>query len=183
MRREAAFCIIGGWIVKKEKRWLILIGLLVVLGVALLAWSFVGDKEGRSGGDALSPPGGRGREEAAVGPEKVLTDWLQAYADGDFDNCRRLMTEDFIGFFALMGGLEENRKRNISDMGNMIGFDLLEVREAPEDEALLQGEVWITVRHRWERVSPGCSVYRVVPVDEGWLVGGFYAVSVPCPGP
>ena len=168
---------------KRRKRWVypLLIGLLLLLGAGLLGWSFLGGEEGESAGGVLPPPPSGEEAAGEGGPEQVLADWLQAYADGRLDDCRRLMTEDFLGFFALMGGLEGNRERNISDMGNLIGFDFLEVQEAPEDEAMVPGEVWITVRHRWEKADPGCSVYRVAPVNGGWLVSGFYAVSVPCP--
>lgn len=168
----------------KAKPWIPIVA--VVAGVVLVAggvlawilWPRPGPSSSGAGpGSALPPVLERDT------PERAMENFLRGYQAGDYQECRKWMTDEVVGFYALLGGFEAQWRNMNETAGRLQDWEFLRVWKPSGDEAYYPGEVQILVRHIWEKMQPDCTIYRMAPPEatgDHWRLGGVFMFNAPC---
>lgn len=159
----------------------IVAGALLVVGGALWAlWPRSGAPGGQaSSGPGISLPPVLQRDT----PERAMENFLRGYQAGDYQECKKWMTDEVVGFYALLGGFEAQWRNMHETAGRLERWEFLRVWKPSGDEAHYQGEVQILVRHVWEKIQPDCTIYRMAPPEvtgDHWRLGGVYMFNATC---
>lgn len=163
--------------------WIPLIAGLAVLAVAGLAGVFllrrpaeVRISETAMPVEAARPPAG------GDSPEQAIEGFLSSFASRRYAEAQeKWMTIEFVGLFALMGGLEQKAGEIEERLGSLVSWEVLDLYAV--DEGLVSGEWQAWVQHTWEYGEVECSIYRLAPPEvtgDHWRVAGYYRASASC---